>query len=124
MNEILTTVISDFLTPAGTTMTDKAKRRLDRPYGESLTTIEALHKIQEQENRMRKCKKPTAAKGANQRKRLQQNSKKLCKIIDRTLPELGKILEVLVLEYDFRRTRTRTRTRRVSTRIRTHTRGI
>ena len=37
-------------------------------------------------------------------------------------PELGKILEVLVLEYDFRRTRTRTR--RVSTRIRTHTRGI
>ena len=36
--------------------------------------------------------------------------------------ELGKILEVLVLEYDFRRTRTRTR--RVSTRIRTDTRGI
>ena len=37
-------------------------------------------------------------------------------------PELGKILEVLVLEYDFRRTRTRTR--RVSIRILTHTRGV
>ena len=67
--EILTTVISDFLTPAGTTTTDKPKRRLDRPYGESLTTIEALHKIQEQENHMRKRKKPTAAKGANQKKK-------------------------------------------------------
>ena len=67
--EILTTVISDFSTPARTTMTDKAKRRLDRPYGESLTTIEVLHKIQEQENRMRKRKKPTAAKGANQKKK-------------------------------------------------------
>ncbi len=36
--------------------------------------------------------------------------------------ELGKILEVLVLEYDFGRTRTRTRTRGVSTR--TRTRGV
>ena len=51
--EILTTVINDFLTPAGTTTTDKPKRRLDRPYGESFTTVEALHKIQEQENRIR-----------------------------------------------------------------------
>ena len=67
--DILTTVISDFLTPAGTTTTDKSKRRLDRPYGESLTTVEALHKIQEQENRMRKLKKPTAAQGANQKKK-------------------------------------------------------
>ena len=33
--------------------------------------------------------------------------------------ELGKLLEVLVLEYGFDRTRTRTRTRRVSTRTRT-----
>ncbi len=45
-------------------------------------------------------------------------------------PELGKILEVLVLEYDFGRTRTRgvsTRTRGVSTRTRgvsTRTRGV
>ena len=69
MNEILTTVINDFLTPAGTTTTDKPKRRLDRPYGESLTTVEALHKIQKQENRIRKRKKSTAAKGANQKKK-------------------------------------------------------
>ncbi len=38
--------------------------------------------------------------------------------------ELGKILEVLVLEYDFGGTRTRTRTRRVGTRTRTRTRGV
>jgi len=38
-------------------------------------------------------------------------------------PEVGKILEVLVLEYDFGRTRTRTRTRGVSTRTRTRTRA-
>ena len=38
--------------------------------------------------------------------------------------ELGKILEVLVLEYDFASTRTRTRTRGVSTRTRTRTRGV
>ena len=67
--EIFITVISDFLTPAGTTTTDKPKRRLDRPYSENLTTVEALHKIQEQENRVRKRKKPTAAKGANQKKK-------------------------------------------------------
>jgi len=40
----------------------------------------------------------------------------------RTLSELGKILEVLVLEHDFGGTRTRTRTRGVSTRTRTRTR--
>jgi hypothetical protein len=33
--------------------------------------------------------------------------------------EMGKILEVLVLEYDFAGTRTRTRTREVSTHTRT-----
>ena len=38
--------------------------------------------------------------------------------------ELGKILEVLVLEYDFASTRTRTRTRGFSTRTRTRTRGV
>jgi hypothetical protein len=38
-------------------------------------------------------------------------------------PEMGKILEVLVLEYDFGGTRTRTRTRKVGTRTRTRTRG-
>ncbi|CAF1330045.1 unnamed protein product [Rotaria sordida] len=39
-------------------------------------------------------------------------------------PELGKVLEVLVLEYDFARTRTRTRTRRVGTRTGTRTRRV
>jgi hypothetical protein len=38
--------------------------------------------------------------------------------------EVGKILEILVLEYDFGRTRTRTRTRGVDTRTRTRTRGV
>jgi len=37
-------------------------------------------------------------------------------------PEVGEILEILVLEYDFDGTRTRTRTREVSTRTRTRTR--
>jgi hypothetical protein len=40
------------------------------------------------------------------------------------LAELGKILEVLVLEYDFCGTRTRTRTRRFGTRTGTRTRGV
>ncbi len=36
---------------------------------------------------------------------------------------MGKILEVLVLEYDFGRTRTHTRTRGAGTRTHTRTRG-
>ena len=40
------------------------------------------------------------------------------------ISEMGKILEVLVLEYEFGRTRTRTRTRRVGTRTRTRTRDF
>jgi hypothetical protein len=56
--DILTTVISNFLTPTVTATTDKRKHRLDRPYAESLTTVEALKKIQEKETRAQKRKKP------------------------------------------------------------------
>jgi hypothetical protein len=38
-----------------------------------------------------------------------------------TAAEVGEILEILVLEYDFAGTRTRTRTREVSTRTCTRT---
>ncbi|CAF1524853.1 unnamed protein product [Adineta steineri] len=60
--DILTTVIADFLTPTVTADTEKRKHRVDRPYGESLTTIEALSKVQEKENKSRKRKKPVVVK--------------------------------------------------------------
>ena len=67
--EILTTAISDFLTPTVTATNDKRKHRLDRPYVESLTTVEALHKIQEKENQAQKRKKRTTARETIQTKK-------------------------------------------------------
>ena len=67
--QVLTNVISDFLTPAAIATTDKRKLRLDRPYGESLTTTEALHKIQQKENQTLKRKKPAATKGTSETKK-------------------------------------------------------
>lgn len=55
--EVLTNVISGFLTPSVAAVTDKRRHRLDRPYGESLTTVEALQKVQEKENKAQKRKK-------------------------------------------------------------------
>ncbi|CAF5098524.1 unnamed protein product, partial [Rotaria sp. Silwood1] len=67
--EVLTSVISSFLTPTVTANTDKKKHRLDRPYGESLTTVEALNKVQEKENQTRKRKKAVAPKQTCQTKK-------------------------------------------------------
>lgn len=67
--QILPTVISDFLTPTVTIANDKRKHSLDRPYGKSLTTVEAFHKIQEKENQAEKRKKQA------KRRRPQQNGK-------------------------------------------------
>ena len=49
---------------------------------------------------------------------------RLSKAVAVNRAELGKILEVLVLEYYFISTRTRTCTRRIGTRTRTRTRRI
>jgi hypothetical protein len=55
--EVITDVISGFLTSTAHTTVNKRKHRLDRPYGESLTNVEALKKIQEKENKTQKRKK-------------------------------------------------------------------
>ncbi|CAF3864331.1 unnamed protein product [Rotaria sp. Silwood1] len=67
--EVLTSVIGSFLTPTVTANTDEKKHRLDRPYGESLTTVEALNKVQEKENQTRKRKKAVAPKQTCQTKK-------------------------------------------------------
>jgi hypothetical protein len=38
------------------TVNNKRKRLVERPYGESLTSVEAFHKIQEKENKRKKTK--------------------------------------------------------------------
>jgi hypothetical protein len=60
--EILSDVIGTFLTPKIPTSPAKGRKRIERPHGESLTTIEALHRIQQKEAQTAKKKKTTTVK--------------------------------------------------------------
>lgn len=59
--EAITNVINNFLAPSFTSPHEKRRFALERPHGESLTSIEALHKINQKEKRSLKRKKATAA---------------------------------------------------------------
>jgi hypothetical protein len=51
--DAITIAINNFMAPTLPT-TQKSKRMIERPYGESLTSVQALVKIQEKENKRKK----------------------------------------------------------------------
>ncbi len=51
----ITSAINNHMSPIAT-VNNKRKRLVERPYGESLTSVEAFHKIQEKENKRKKTK--------------------------------------------------------------------
>ena len=58
---MLTNVIGNFLTPSLPSPTEKRKLIVERPHGESLTSVDALCKINQKEKRSFKRKKYTSA---------------------------------------------------------------
>ncbi|CAF2095220.1 unnamed protein product [Rotaria magnacalcarata] len=59
--EVLTNVISSFLTPSFSSPSKKRKFIIERPHGESLTSMDAIYKIDQKEKRRLKNKKSTSA---------------------------------------------------------------
>jgi hypothetical protein len=63
--DAITLAINNHMAPKTTLDTQKRKRLVERPYGESLTSVEALVKIQQKENSRKKTQskpKKTSAK--------------------------------------------------------------
>ncbi|CAF1473829.1 unnamed protein product [Rotaria magnacalcarata] len=58
--EVLTNVISSFLTPSFSSPSKKRKFIIERPHGESLTSMDAIYKINQKEKRKLKNKKSTS----------------------------------------------------------------